>query len=204
MVPVISLRVAHGSGSTRRRCSALLLTVALTVSLTACHKPPPLSGAPIHGWTQASVQQAEQWARARGGTETFIDLAATYWHEAPRRGGTRPDVAYAQSAKETAFGRFGGSVTPDYHNPCGLKRPEGGPDHMRFPDWTTGVRACVDHLALYAGAPGYPLAATPDPRHFPNLLGTAEIVEALGGRWAPSPTYGQSILTDYLAPMKST
>ena len=180
----------------RRRLAALVLAALLVVVAVACDTQ-------IQGQPQVSVAQAQRWARARGATQTFIDLAAIYWRVAPRRGGTRPEVAYAQSAKETAFGRFGGAVTPEYRNPCGLKPHDGGPDHMRFSDWTTGVRACTDHLALYAGAPGYPRVNTPDPRHFAFLFNTAPTVEALGGRWAPSPTYGESIVADYLIPMEN-
>lgn len=178
-----------------RRVSVLGLTALLLLTVTSCDTA-------INGHAEVSVEQAQRWARDRGATATFIALAPIYWRQAPRRAGLRPEVAYAQSAKETAFGRFGGSVTPDYHNPCGLKRREGGPDHMRFVNWTTGVRACIDHLALYSGADGYPRASTPDPRHFHWLHGTAPTVESLGGRWAPSPTYGQSIVNDYLIPMQ--
>jgi len=47
---------------------------------------------------------------------------------------------------------------------------------------------------LYAGKKGYPKQSTLDPRHFSNLLGTAETVEQLGGKWAPSATYGEDIV----------
>jgi len=187
----------------RRLIAALLVTVLLAVG-AACHKPPPANGTNIHGFSTVTVQQAQRWARSRGATQTFIDLAPIYWREATHRGLVRPEMAYAQSAKETAFGRFGGAVTTAYRNPCGLKPTAGGADHQRFPSWTTGVIACLDHLALYAGAPGYPRAGTPDPRHFPSLRDKAETVEALGGRWAPSPTYGTSLLNDYLRPMART
>jgi hypothetical protein len=43
-----------------------------------------------------------------------------------------------------------------------------------------------------------------DPRHFAWILGTAKTVEALGGKWAPSADYGQSIIRDYLASMIAT
>ena len=42
-----------------------------------------------------------------------------------------------------------------------MKTTVGGADHditahCQFDSWETGIRAQVDHLALYAGAPGYP------------------------------------------------
>jgi hypothetical protein len=63
------------------------------------------------------------------------------------------------------------------------------------------VIACIDHLALYAGAPTYPRPNSPDPRHFESIYAVAPTVERLGGRWAPAPDYGTSIVRDYLTPM---
>lgn len=54
--------------------------------------------------------------------------------------------------------------------------------------------AHLDHLALYAGAPGYPRADSPDPRHFDFLAGDAPTVEQLSGRWAPAASYGPSLV----------
>jgi hypothetical protein len=56
------------------------------------------------------------------------------------------------------------------------------------------VAAHLDHLALYAGARGYPKRHTPDPRHFPFLHGRARTVQALGGAWTPSRSYGREIV----------
>jgi N-acetylmuramoyl-L-alanine amidase len=143
--------------------------------------------------------------------EEFISLAGHYWDLAKDHGGVRPEVAFAQAAKETGFGLFGGVVDASFHNPCGMKTTAGGSNsdpnaHQRFASWTEGVTAHIDHLALYAGADGYPRAAgaTPDPRHFPFLAGKANSVEALGGKWAPSEDYGRSIVADYLAGLMAT
>jgi hypothetical protein len=57
-----------------------------------------------------------------------------------------------------------------------------------------GISAQLDYLALYAGADGYPKINTSDPRHFGYLFGTAKNVEALGGKWAGSMTYGSDIV----------
>lgn len=171
---------------------------------------PPATGTSILGQAQATVEQAQAWARTRGASQWFIDLAPIYWRLAPARGGVRPEVAYAQAAKETRFGLFGGVIPgPQYHNPCGLKTSGGGSNddpaaHMQFPNDETGVTAHLDHLALYAGAPGYPREGTPDPRHFPSITGAAPTVEQLGGHWAPSADYGASIVRDYLEPLLAT
>lgn len=160
----------------------------------------------IVGTGRTTVDNAQLWAAHRKATAEFVGLAPLFWQIAPSRGGVRADIAYAQSAKETGYGRFGGVIDATFKNPCGMKITAGGsnsdPDaHQRFASWEEGITACIDHLALYAGAPGYPRADSPDPRHFPFLLGTARTVEELSGKWAPSPDYGYSIVRDYLNPM---
>jgi N-acetylmuramoyl-L-alanine amidase len=162
----------------------------------------------ILGETALRFEHAQAWARSRGATDLFLMWAPLFWRYAPERG-IRAEVAYAQAAKETAFGRFGGTVTPEHKNTCGLKTREGGdngdPDaHARFPTWDVGVIAHLDHLALYAGAPGYPQGAhTPDPRHFVSIDGIAPNVEDLSGRWAGTG-YGESLVELYLVPLLSS
>jgi len=158
----------------------------------------------ILGPSKLTPEAAAAWAVSRGATDLFASLASLYWAYAPERG-VRPEVAYAQSAKETGFGNFGGVITPQYRNPCGLKTTDGGensdPDaHQKFPTWEVGVIAHLDHLALYAGAIGYPLGGTPDPRHFPSLFGKAPTVEELSGNWA-GEGYGESLRDSYVKPL---
>jgi N-acetylmuramoyl-L-alanine amidase len=152
--------------------------------------------------TSISVQEAKNWAKSRGATDIFIGLADLYWKYAPQHGGVNPAIAYVQAAKETGFGKFGGVINETFHNPCGLKTTVTGADndpnaHKVFNNWDEGVQAHLDHLALYAGASGYPRKTTYDPRHFASILGKAKTVVALGGGWAPSITYGQELLALY-------
>lgn len=174
-----------------RRLVLLTLLLCVAVPATAGAATPMLGGAEV------SVGAARVWARTNGATPTFVRLAAVYWRLAPARG-IRPEVAYAQSAKETNFGRFTGVLDAGFRNPCGLKVTAGGGNddpgaHKRFPSWRAGIAAHLDHMALYAGVEGYPRRSTPDPRHFPFLHGTARSVERLGGKWAPSPSYGHEL-----------
>lgn len=152
----------------------------------------------------ATIQQAQEWAKKHNAPKEFIDLASLYWQLASVRGGVNPAVAYVQFAHETGFLYRDGSSTAgidaSYHNPCGLKTTEGGGDnqagaHKRFSSWEEGITAHLDHLALYAGAPGYPKSDTPDPRHLSYIAGTAKTVEKLGGKWAPSTTYGEKLVS---------
>lgn len=120
--------------------------------------------------------------------------------------GIDPAVLAGQCAHETGWGNFGGAVTPDMGNTCGLKirNPKGDrkEDHANFglsPDGypLRGAMAHADHLRLYAGLPVDP-SATDDPRaHLIQpgmpLFGRARFVVDLGGLWAPSKTYGVAV-----------
>jgi len=163
--------------------------------LAALLAPAAASATPILGLPAVPPEQAAVWAHQP--TPLFVSLAGIYW-EIGEKLGVRPEVAYAQAAKETDFGRFTGVLNTTFHNPAGLKRPQGGPNHnpgahMRFKSWREGITAQFEHLALYAGKPGYPRAGAVDPRPFASLHGRAKTVEALGGSWAPSKAYGRSL-----------
>ncbi|GAC43888.1 S-layer homology domain-containing protein, partial [Paenibacillus popilliae] len=169
------------------------------------HNPKsPAKATNILGKASATVEQAKAWARRHKAPDEFIKLADLYWSLAPMHG-VDPAVAYVQFGHETGYlyrdGHSAACIDATYCNPCGLKITAGGGDtqasaHKRFDDWRAGIKAHLDHLALYAGASGYPLANTPDPRHFAHLHGTAKTVEALGGKWAPSPTYGTGLVDE--------
>lgn len=158
----------------------------------------PVEGTPILSTTKSTVEQMQAWARAKNATEEFISLASIYYELAPKAG-VNPEGAYCQAAHETGFGRFGGVIDATFHNPCGLKtryaNGDAPEDHQRFKDWNEGITAHIDHLALYAGAPGYPKSDTPDPRHGEWLIGRATTFKSLGGygKWAPDEAYGEKI-----------
>lgn len=155
-------------------------------------------GTPIISKTKATIRQMQEWAKRKGANQLFIDLAPIFYNTSVAAG-VNPLVTYCQSAKETGYMKFGGVINASFNNPCGLKTKAGGGDkdpnaHQRFKSWEEGIQAQVDHLALYAGAPGYPEPGTPDPRHFSFIKGTAPTVESLGGKWAPSSSYGTEIV----------
>ena len=160
---------------------------------------------PILSAPSATVSQARAWAERNEATPVFFEYLPLYWEIAPQFG-VDPAAAAAQSALETAFGRFTGLVAPDMHNPCGLKKRDakgdGRLDFAAFPSWHIGVKAHVQHLALYAGVSIEKEIV--DPRHFAHLLGTATTMEALGGKWAPAPDYGRQIVQNYLLPLQRT
>lgn len=171
----------------------------------ASHTETP-AGHPILGVPTVTIDQARAFLRQKApGWEGMAEL---YWGIAPAYG-VRPEVALAQACKETGYFRYGGAVTPDMNNFCGLKvrSPKGDrkEDHASFPDRATGVEAHLQHLARYAGNTNIPAGhVVVDPRWELVIPGVAKTVEELGGRWAPNPDYGRSIVADYLKPLTRT
>lgn len=125
--------------------------------------------------------------------------------------GLDPTAVAAQSAHETGMGRFGGRITPAWHNTAGVKvqdldaalavLPPGTTTdhplcHAMFASWDQGAEAHVQHLRAYAQVPfSRPVV---DPRYDLVARTSAgrspvEHLADLGGRWAPSPSYGQAL-----------
>ena len=127
----------------------------------------------------------------------------SYYYEEGAREGIRPDVAFAQALKETGFFRYGGTVTADQNNFCGLGTTSATVKGFYFPNPQIGVRAHIQHLLAYSSTrkPTLPLV---DPRYF--LVRKAYGDRTLGnwqdlnGRWAvPGNFYGQEILSMFKA-----
>ncbi|MDL2224580.1 glucosaminidase domain-containing protein [Bacteroidales bacterium OttesenSCG-928-M06] len=154
---------------------------------------------PILTKPSANVDQMKAWAKAKGATLHFIGLADIFWTTCISLG-VDPVVAYCQSGKETGYGKYNGAVSLKHKNTCGLKkenRNDDNPeDHAVFATWEDGIMAHVEHLALYAGASGFPKKESErkDTRHYGYLKGQAKTVEELGGKWAVSKTYGIEIV----------
>ena len=130
------------------------------------------------------------------------ELVAYYYEEGAREG-IRPDVAFAQALKETGFFRYGGTVTPDQNNYCGLGTTSTEIKGAYFATSQIGVRAHIQHLLAYASTrrPARPVV---DPRYnlVRNVYGTITLGnwQDLNGRWAvPGDSYGQSILSMFRA-----
>lgn len=130
----------------------------------------------------------------------------SYYYEEGAREGVRPDVAFVQALKETGFFRYGGTVTPDQNNYCGLGTTSAVVKGAYFSSSQLGVRAHIQHLLAYATT-RQPLADIVDPRYtlVRDVYGTRTLNrwEDLNGRWAvPGNSYGQSILSMYRAMLR--
>lgn len=159
----------------------------------------------LMGKPQVLVDDAKKWAKSRGATDAFVDAADIYWKYGEIFG-IRPEVLYAQSAKETGYGKYGGAVLPEQNNFAGIKvfgatgdRTE---DHETFATQDDGVRGHFNHMSAYIGIDpvGEPHGRYNSVKSLP-WAGTVKTVEGLGGKWCPDIYYGFSVLHNYIEPM---
>lgn len=157
------------------------------------------------GEPEVTVEEAKAWAKKMGAHQRFIDIADTYW-EYGEITGIRPDILYAQAAKETGYGKYGGAVIPEQNNWAGIKtRTASGDrmeDHETFATPEDGVRGHFNHMSAYIGLDP---VGEPHGRYYSvksiKWAGTVETLEELGGKWCPDLYYGYSILHRYIEKM---
>jgi hypothetical protein len=118
-------------------------------------------------------------------------LSGLYIEEAAAEG-VNHDTAFAQMCLETGFLRYGGLVSPDMNNFCGLGAI--GPEQpgLVFPDPRTGVRAHIQHLQAYASE-GTLKQELVDPRYRYVRRGAAPTIHGLTGTWATDKNYSAKI-----------
>ena len=125
------------------------------------------------------------------------ELVSYYYEEATKEG-VRPDVAFAQALHETGNFSYGGTVTPDQNNYCGLGTTSDYVQGGYFPSAQIGVRAHIQHLLAYATT-RIPSSDIVDPRYtmVRDIYGAMTLPRwlDLNGRWAvPGTYYGQHIM----------
>ena len=187
----------------RERIQAILQAPAEkpTADLPTSVVPVDLTNEAILGQAMATPQQCVQYLLRVNPTPALSvspQELVSYYYEEGAREGIRPDVAFAQALKETGYFRYGGTVTPDQNNYCGLGTTSSLVKGMYFPSARLGVRAHIQHLLAYASTrrPAEPVV---DPRYalVRSIYGskTLDTWRDLNGRWAvPGYTYGQSIM----------
>lgn len=165
---------------------------------------------PIMGESAVTVQEmvdyfnasgkeypAEQLAK--GGADSIETFCQMYYDEACAEG-VRPEVAFAQTMKETGFLQYGGDASIEQFNFAGLGTTGGGVPGNSYPDVQTGIRAQIQHLKAYATTD--PLAQEcVDDRYEYVKKGAAPYVEWLGQQenpeglgWATGDNYGYDIV----------
>ncbi|UTC49781.1 MULTISPECIES: glucosaminidase domain-containing protein [unclassified Treponema] len=122
-----------------------------------------------------------------------VERLAGYYVKESSAEGINADIAFAQMCLETGFLQFGGLVTADMNNFCGLGAINAENPGLVFPDEQTGVRAHIQHLKAYASAEPLKLPSV-DPRYrYVNPKGKAPHIYNLAGTWASDPAYGHKI-----------
>lgn len=137
--------------------------------------------------TQTALTQAGEVDQEK------VERLAAYYVKESAAEGINADIAFAQMCLETGFLQFGGLVTADMNNFCGLGAINAENPGLVFPDEQTGVRAHIQHLKAYASAE--PLnQPSVDPRYrYVNPKGKAPHIYNLAGTWASDPAYGHKI-----------
>jgi hypothetical protein len=131
--------------------------------------------------------------QSNSGTEYLFaeELALIYVEEAAAEG-VNHDVAFAQMCLETGFLRYGGLVTAEMNNFCGLGAISPEQPGERFPTPRIGVRAHIQHLKAYA-TDEPPRQELVDPRYRWVRYGSAPDIGGLAGAWAADKEYGFKI-----------
>ena len=135
---------------------------------------------------------------------TYYKIALLYL-QVGQQYGIRGDIAFFQAAHETGWWRFGGLVTPEQNNYCGLgatgrtataDEPLRGANPARvwfvegrhgafFDTPATGIEAQLQHLYAYVTTQDLPLGVDQlSPRYAMVKKGIAPNWEDLGGKWA--------------------
>lgn len=165
---------------------------------------------PIMGESAVTVQEMVDYFNAsgkaypseqlsRGGADSIETFCQMYYDEASAED-VRPEVAFAQTMKETGFLQYGGDASIEQFNFAGLGTTGGGVPGNSYPDVQTGIRAQIQHLKAYATTD--PLAQEcVDDRYEYVKKGAAPYVEWLGQQenpeglgWATGDNYGYDIV----------
>lgn len=121
-------------------------------------------------------------------------MAKKYIEEAETEG-INSDCAFAQMCLETGFLRFGGLVTPEMHNYCGLGSIDQDHPGEIFETEELGIRAHIQHLHAYATEDDVQLKnECIDKRYkWVRPRGKAKTVFGLTKTWASDPDYGTKL-----------
>ena len=186
----------------KRLLKRLFLFLAL-ISLFlcfSCRSVPPSIPKAIMGTGRMTQEQLVSFflmqtalAQTEEVDQEKVERLAGYYVKESSAEGINADIAFAQMCLETGFLRFGGLVTADMNNFCGLGAINAENPGLAFPDEQTGVRAHIQHLKAYASTEPLKLPSV-DPRYrYVNPKGKAPHIYNLAGTWASDPAYGHKI-----------
>ncbi len=189
------------NSSTVRRFITLILTLtACSVVLSGCLSFGRFGKTISRSLTGIGTKSPQQLTaffmqnNPQAERSAVLRLAKLYVAEAKSEG-INSDCAFVQMCLETGFLRFGGLVTPDMHNYCGLGAIDAEHPGERFETEELGVRAHIQHLHAYATDASVTLVhPLVDNRYkWVNPRGKAKTIFELSGTWAADKNYGQKL-----------
>ncbi len=122
-----------------------------------------------------------------------VTRMANYYRNEASLEGVNSDVAFAQMCLETGFLRFGGLVTEEMNNFCGLGAIDENNKGNIFETEQIGVRAHIQHLKAYGSTESLTMPLV-DPRYkWVTPKGKAPDIYGLAGTWAADMQYGIKI-----------
>lgn len=127
------------------------------------------------------------------GDRAKVTRLANYYIEEGEFEGINTDIAFVQMCLETGFLKFGGLVTPDMNNFCGLGAIDVNNPGERFPSEQIGVRAHIQHLHAYGTTVPLKGELVDNRYKYVNPRGKALDIFGLAGTWAADEAYGQKL-----------
>jgi len=153
-------------------------------------------GRPILGKGETGVEKLISFflSENKNADREFIKELANHYIAEAETEGINHDIAFVQMCLETGFLRFGGLVSPEMNNFCGLGSIGPGVPGASFPTAQLGIRAHIQHLQAYAT--DSPLQGELiDPRYHFVRRGSVPEVQGLAGTWAADKHYAEKIET---------
>lgn len=172
---------------------------------------PPVGGTDVISHPRAAQRKASAWAIENKTRKASVyadgvirEIVAAYWKWGEIYG-VDPALAIAQSAKETGFWSYGGDVKATQWNFAGIGAT-GGVSGVTYPSIDAGVRAHMLRMRMYAVYDAGIYDASVLGRALPSShWGKYPTIEQFNGVWAvPGVGYGQSVVENYLVPLRNT
>ncbi|MBQ3670693.1 MAG: glucosaminidase domain-containing protein [Treponema sp.] len=147
------------------------------------------------GVKSASELAAFFMSQNPGADKAKVHRLAKYYVQEASAEGINSDIAWVQMCHETGFLRFGGLVTEDMNNFCGLGAINAENRGERFETEQLGVRAHIQHLHAYGTTADKKLKHELVDRRYRYVQprGKAPTVFELSGTWAGNVGYGNSL-----------
>lgn len=178
--------------------SCLLVVLAFSCTTFPKHSNKPISQQPsiyIDARGTKSAQQLFAFFISKKPDvkyEKVIRLAEYYISESNIEG-INSDVAFIQMCLETGFLRFGGLVTEEMNNFCGLGSIDKNNPGNTFETELLGVRAHIQHLHAYGTTRELKQPLIDTRYKYVNPRGKAPTIHELAGTWAADKAYGTKL-----------